>query len=109
MQPKKKSSITSRVLPVGEMVLIYHDEDQKETAGGIILPDRAKVPVLTGRIIAIPDKLKEDKVEYPFEELDRVIYDPRCAIPVELLSHNRHFLVESKYIYAVIEDQSKDD
>lgn len=105
--PAKKAALPAKVRPVGEMVLICHDEDQKVTAGGIILPNATKV--LTGRIVAVPEKMKENQIDYPFQELDRVIYDPRESIPVELLPQNRYFLVEAKYIYAVVEAKNERD
>jgi co-chaperonin GroES (HSP10) len=100
----KSKTLARRVRPVGEMVLICHDEDQEKTAGGLLLPADSKIQVLTGRIVAVPDRMK-DSVDYPFDELDRVIYDTRERIPLELLSQNRYFLVEARFIYGVIEDE----
>lgn len=90
--------------PVGDMVLICHDDDKEVTSGGIILPDNAKVFTLTGRIVRIPDRMKEDHLEYPFEELDRVIYDTRDSIPCDLETGNKLFLVEAKKIYGIVRD-----
>jgi co-chaperonin GroES (HSP10) len=89
--------------PVGEMVLIFHDEEPK-TLSGILLPSTTPSHVLTGRLIAIPEKMQDDKLEYPFRKLDRVIYDTRHRIPVDLMdNNNRHFLVSYKYIYGIVE------
>ena len=97
-----KTPSRTKIQPVGEMVLIFHDEDQNITKKGIILPDSAKVEVLTGRIAAIPERMKEDQLEYPYQEFDRVIYDIRYRIPVELFSENRYYLVDRRYIYGVV-------
>lgn len=111
MPPKKKTDtpVAKRVRPVGEMVLIFHDEDQTKTSGGIILPDVAKIQVLTGRIVGMPDRMKENQVDYPFDELDHVIYDPRERVPVELMSGNRYFLVDARFIYAVVDPEQKEE
>jgi co-chaperonin GroES (HSP10) len=98
-----------QINPVGNMVLIRHDEEQKTTSSGLILPDSAKVDVLTGMIAALPERMKEDRIEYPFEETNRVIYDIRYRIPIELMPGNRYFLVDCKYIYGVVEDVSDND
>lgn len=88
--------------PVGDMVLICHDEEQGKTPGGLILPDNAKITTLTGRIIRIPQKMQDDQLEYPFRELDRVIYDIRERIPCELVPGNKMFLADYKSILAVV-------
>lgn len=95
--------------PVGTMVLIRHDEDEKTTSGGIILPDTSSIKTLTGRIIRMPEKLKHNKMDYPFEELDRVIYDTRERIPCSLETNNREFLVEAEAIYAVVKLVNEED
>lgn len=94
------------------MVLIYHDEDLNKTLGGIILPDSEKIRVLTGRIVAIPEKMENDSIEYPFKRDDRVIYDTRERIPVELMPDNRYFLVDYQFIYGIVqevEEKSSED
>ena len=88
--------------PVGDMVLICHDEEQAKTQGGLFLPDNAKITTLTGRIVRIPQKMEDDKLEYPFAELDRVIYDIRERIPCELMPGNKMFLIDFKNILAVV-------
>lgn len=91
--------------PVGEMVLIRQDPEQEKTSGGIILPDRSKVETLTGIIVAMPERMKEDSLEYPFEEEDRVIYDIRYQIPIDLSPGNKYHLVEAQYIYGVLTEE----
>lgn len=96
-----------QIRPVGDMVLIRHDEETK--SGSIILPDSAKNKTMTGMIIAVPEKMRDDSLEYPFSELDRVIYDVRDSIPVSLDLKNRDFLVNYKSIYAIVNDQEVND
>lgn len=99
---KKKRMIR----PLGEMVLISHDGAKKQTNGGILLPDTCKIEVLTGRIIKMSSKMIDDELEYPFRELDRVIYDTRYAIPVDFEPGNTYFLIEHKYLYGVVDEDS---
>lgn len=86
------------------MVLITSDSSKNKTSGGIVLPDSCKIDVLTGRIIKMPAKMVEDELEYPFRELDQVIYDPRYAIPVDLEPGNKFYLIDYKYLYGVVEE-----
>jgi co-chaperonin GroES (HSP10) len=105
----KKKSLGSTIKPVGEMVLVYHDQDQNVTAGGIHLPGISEVKVLTGRIAALPKRMEEDTLQYPFEVADHIIYDIRDRVPVELMPGNRYFLVDAKFIYGVVSSGEEED
>lgn len=98
---------TQSVEPVGIWLLIKHDKERDKTHGGIILPDNAKVTTLTGCIVGMSDKLKEDKLQYPFDEYNRVIYDIRERVPVDLLPGNEYFLVKADSILAVVKEKDK--
>ena len=41
------------VEPVGNRILIRKDESRGETRGGILLPDDAEIPTITGRVVEI--------------------------------------------------------
>jgi hypothetical protein len=47
--------------------------------------------------------MNDDELEYPFRELDQVIYDPRYAIPVDLEPGNKFFLIDYEYLYGVVD------
>jgi len=49
-----------RLMPRGTAVLIERDEPERETAGGIALPESRLLPKETGTIRALGDKVKED-------------------------------------------------
>jgi co-chaperonin GroES (HSP10) len=101
---KKKTMIR----PLGRMVLIVHDGAKKTTNGGIILPDTCKIEVLTGRIIKMSAKMIDDELEYPFRELDHVIYDTRHAIPVDFEHDNKHYLIDYEYLYGVVAEEERE-
>lgn len=112
MKKTKTKPLGTMISPVGEMVLIFHDKDQNVTKGGIVLPQIAEIRVLTGRVAAMPDRMKEDNLQYPFEVADHVIYDIRDRFPVELDGDNRYYLVDAKFIYGVVynrEDEEDDN
>ena len=87
--------------PVGLRVLIRKDEDKKVTKGGIALPDCVEIPVLTGRVVAISEHIEHD-VDYSLRALDKVIYDPRGGIPVDLEHDNCLFVVPIEDVVAII-------
>ena len=88
------------VEPVGKRVLIRKDEDKKVTKVGIHLPDKMEIPTLTGRIVAISAQVANDS-NYPVAQYDRVLFNPRNAIPVDFEGENRLFVVPVEDVVAV--------
>ena len=88
------------VEPVGKRVLIRKDEDKKETKGGIKLPDNIEIPTITGRIVAISAEV-ESTPELPLRKYDKVLFNPKGAIPVDFEGDNCLFVVEVENVVAV--------
>jgi len=100
---KKKQDETSpfeTVEPIGCRVLIRKDEDKKQTKGGIQLPDNIEIPTITGRIITISAEV-ENSPDIPLRQYDKVLFNPRDAIPVDFEGDNRLFVVEVENVVAV--------
>ena len=88
------------VEPIGKRVLIRKDEDKKETRGGIKLPDNIEIPTITGRVVAVSAEV-ENMPEIPLKQYDKVLFNPKGAIPVDFEGDNRLFVVEVESIVAV--------
>jgi chaperonin GroES len=88
------------VEPIGKRVLIRKDEDKKETKGGIKLPDNIEIPTITGRVVAVSAEV-ESMPEIPLKQYDKVLFNPKGAIPVDFEGDNRLFVVEVENIVAV--------
>jgi chaperonin GroES len=88
------------VEPIGNRVLIHKDEDKKETKGGIKLPDNIEIPTITGRIVAISAEV-ENSPDLPLRQYDKVLFNPKGAIPVDFEGDNRLFVVEVENVVAV--------
>jgi len=88
------------VEPIGKRVLIRKDEDKKQTRSGIHLPDKIEIPTLTGRILSISAEVDNDP-NYPLRQYDRVLFNPKEAIPVDFEGDNRQFVVPVENIVAV--------
>ncbi len=96
----KKASAFETVEPIGKRVLIRKDEDKKQTKSGIHLPDKIEIPTLTGRIVAVSAEVAADS-NYPIDQYDRVLFNPKDAIPVDFEGDNRLFVVPIENIVAV--------
>jgi len=102
MDKKEKPEAESfeTVEPIGKRVLIRKDEDKKETKGGIKLPDNIEIPTITGRVVAVSAEV-ETMPEIPLRKYDKVLFNPKGAIPVDFEGDNRLFVVEIENIVAV--------
>ena len=88
------------VEPIGKRVLIRKDEDKKVTKVGIHLPDKIEIPTITGRVVAISAEVAKDD-NYPIEQYDRVLFNPKHAIPVDFEGDNRLFVIPVEDVVAV--------
>ena len=88
------------VEPVGKRVVIRKDADKKETSGGIRLPDNIEIPTITGRIVAVSAEIHSDPM-LPLKKYDRVLFNPKGAIPVDFEGNNRLFVVDIEHVVAV--------
>ena len=88
------------VEPLGKRVLIRKDEDRKRTKGGIQLPDSVEIPTITGRIVAISAEVEHND-DLPIRQYDRVLFNPKHAIPVEFEPGNCLYVVPVEDVVAV--------
>jgi chaperonin GroES len=102
MAAKKQIEVKSfeTVEPIGKRILIRKDEDKKETKGGIKLPDNIEIPTITGRIVTVSAEI-ENAPDIPLRQYDKVLFNPKGAIPVDFEGDNRLFVVEVENVVAV--------
>ena len=65
-------SITRKVKPLSDRVLIQPNPAEEKTAGGLIIPDTAKEKPLAGKVIAVGPGTSEVKMEVKVG--DEVLY-----------------------------------
>lgn len=92
--------MTEFIEPLGMRVLIRKDENRQTTKGGIVLPDDAEIPNITGRVVEVSLQVENDG-DYPIRKYDKVLFNPSDAVPVELESDNLLFVVPIEDIVAV--------
>ncbi|MFQ5491144.1 MAG: co-chaperone GroES [Phycisphaerae bacterium] len=103
---KAGKSTLETVEPLGKRVLIRKDEDKKRTKGGIELPDSIEIPTITGRVVAVSAQIEADD-DFPLKRYDRVLFNPKNAIPVDFEADNQLFVVPIDDIVAVFRRNGK--
>ena len=86
--------------PLGLRVLVRKDENRQQTKGGIVLPDDVEIPNITGRIVEVSLQVGHDD-DYPLKKYDKVLFNPKHAIPVDLETDNILYVVPVEDIVAV--------
>lgn len=107
MASRSQSKTLETIEPVGARVLIRKDEDKKQTKAGIHLPDKIEIPTITGRVVAVAAQVENDD-DYTIEKYDRVLFNPKHAIPVDLEGDNRLFVIPIEDVVAIFRRESDD-
>lgn len=108
MEPKSsRTRIDHDIIePIGERVVIRKDDNKRATKSGIVLPDSHEIPVITGRVIAVSKQIENDP-DHTIRTYDKVLFDPREAIPVELEHENKLFVVAIARVVAIFRRTEK--
>ncbi|MDB5320008.1 MAG: groS [Phycisphaerales bacterium] len=99
-KPTKSRSEFDIIEPIGKRVVVRKDDNRRETRTGIVLPDSHEIPVITGRVIAVSKQIENDE-DQTIRQYDKVLFDPREAIPVELEHDNKLFVVALDRVLAI--------
>src|SRR5690348_14923860 len=99
-KPMERRAEYDIIEPIGKRVVVRKDDNRRETRSGIVLPDTHEIPVITGRVIAISKAIENDE-DQTIRQYDKVLFDPREAIPVELEHDNRLFVVSIDRVLAI--------
>src|SRR5580765_3695550 len=99
-KPMKRRAEYDIIEPIGKRVVVRKDDNKRETKSGIVLPDSHEIPVITGRVIAISKQIENDE-DQTIRNYDKVLFDPREAIPVELEHDNKLFVVSLDRVLAI--------
>ena len=100
-EPRSKPVATWDIIePVGKRVVIRKDDNKRETKSGIVLPGNHEILTLTGRVIAISKQIERD-ADFPIKQYDKVLFDPRDAVPVEFEADNKLFVVPLEKVLGI--------
>ena len=76
-----------KIRPLNDRILVQRLEEEKQTAGGIIIPDSAKEKPAEGKVIAVgPGKLNDagERVALQVKEGDAVLFSKYGGTDVKL-------------------------
>lgn len=75
-----------KIRPMNDRILVVRVEEEKRTAGGIIIPDTAKEKPQEGRVVAAgPGKMDDDGKRIPMElkKGDRVLFSKYAGTEIK--------------------------
>ena len=99
-RPSARRAEYDVIEPIGKRVVVRKDDNKRETRTGIVLPDSHEIVVITGRVIAVSKAIENDE-DQTIRQYDKVLFDPREAIPVELEHDNKLFVVHLDRVLAI--------
>ena len=94
----RKTATATKIVPLGERVVVKRAEAESTTSGGIVLPDSARDKPQRGEVIAVGDgHVKNDGTKVPLtvKEGDRVIFSPYGGEEIEIADEKFLLLRES--------------
>ncbi len=93
-----KTMAATKIVPLGERVVVKRAEAESTTAGGIVLPDSAQDKPQRGEVIAVGEghmNSKGEKIPLSVKEGDRVIFSPYGGEEIEVADEKLLLLRES--------------
>ena len=103
MSKKAKASGGTKIVPLGDKVVLKRQEAESKTAGGIVLPDSAKDKPQKGEVIAIGDgHVRRDGARIPLtvKEGDKVIFSSYAGDEIKI-GDEEYLLLRESDILAV--------
>ncbi len=100
----KKASGGTRIVPLGDRVVLKRAEAEGTTAGGIVLPDSAKGKPQEGEVIAVGDGHVNDKgerVALTVKEGDKVIFSSYAGDEISIGDDDYLLLRESDILATI--------
>lgn len=100
----KKASGGTRIVPLGDRVVLKRAEAEATTSGGIVLPDAAQDKPQQGEVVAIGDGYVNDKGEripLSVKEGDRVIFSSYAGDEITVGDEDYLLLRESDILATV--------
>jgi len=98
-------SVSMKVKPLHDRLIIKTLEEEEKTKGGIIIPDTAKEKPVEGKVIAVgAGRIKKDGTKMPLEikKGDRVLYAKYGGTEIKM-DGEEYLMMKEDDILAVIE------
>jgi chaperonin GroES len=98
-------SVSMKVKPLHDRLIIQTLEEEEKTKGGIIIPDTAKEKPVEGKVIAVgAGRIKKDGTKMPLEikNGDRVLYAKYAGTEIKI-DGEEYLMMKEDDILAIIE------
>jgi chaperonin GroES len=95
-----------KIRPLNDRVLVLRIEEEKKTAGGIIIPDTAKEKPQQGKIISVgPGKLdtKDDRIPLQVKPGDKVLFSKYAGSDIKI-NDVEHIIMREDDILGIISE-----
>ena len=94
-----------KIRPMNDRILVLRVEEEKQTSGGIIIPDTAKEKPIEGKVVAVgPGKVGDDGKRSPLElkEGDRILFSKYAGTEIKL-DDVEHLFMREDDILGILE------
>ncbi len=101
-----KSNGKTKVVPLGDRVVLERESAEETTAGGIVLPDAARDKPQRGKVVSVGDgRVLKDGTRHPLEvkKGDRVLFSSYAGDEFKL-DGDELVLMREDDILAILED-----
>ena len=98
--------MATKIVPLGDKILVKRLEAVEKTKGGIVLPDSAKEKPKEGRVVAVGDgKLLDDgkRAEFQVKAKDRILFSSYAGTEIKV-DGEEYLIMSEEDVLAVIEE-----
>jgi len=93
-----------KIRPLNDRVLVLREDEEQESAGGIIIPDTAKEKPQRGKIVAVgPGKVGNDgkRISLEVKKNDRVLFAKYAGTEIDVAGVEHVFMREEDILSIV--------
>jgi len=97
--------MATKLIPLGDRLLVERLEAEEKTAGGIVLPDTAKEKPIRGKVIAVGEGRRTDEgkvIPLQVKKGDKVLFGKYAGSEVKV-DGNEYLIMKEDDVLAIIE------
>lgn len=98
--------MATKLIPLGDRLLVERLEAEAKTAGGIVLPDAAKEKPIQGKVVAVGEGRRNDdgeQVPMQVSTGDRILFGKYAGTEIKL-DGDEYLIMKEDDVLAILED-----
>ena len=98
--------MATKLIPLGDRLLVERLEAEETTAGGIVLPDAAKEKPIQGKVVAVGEGRRNDDgelVPMQVKKGDRILFGKYAGTEVKL-DGDEYLIMKEDDVLAIVDD-----